>query len=41
MTRIFVVALCLGLALSMAWKGHTRLALISAGAGALLALLPM
>lgn len=41
MTRIFVVALCAGLALSLARKRRTGLALISAGAGALLALLPV
>ncbi len=39
--RIFAVAVCIGLALSLARRQRTGLALWSAGAAALLALLPL
>ena len=41
MERLFVCAFCLGLAISLARHQRTGLALVSAGAAALLALVPM
>lgn len=41
MVRLFVCCVCLGLALSLARHRRTGMALVSAGAAALLAVLPM